>query len=51
MRRPRRPAQLRRHRANLFHPEWRIQGLAVEQVDRFGNERNVTLRANRFGDG
>ena len=37
------------HRANLFRPEWRTQGLAVQKLDRFGNERDVTLWVNHFG--
>jgi len=37
------------HRANLFTPGWRTQGIAVEKVDRFGSDRNVTLWVNQFG--
>ncbi len=39
------------HRANLFRPEWRIQGIAVEKVKKFGQDRNMTLWVNQFGDG
>ena len=37
------------HRANLFTPDWRTAGIAVEKVDRFGSDRNVTLWVNQFG--
>ena len=39
------------HRENLFRPEWRTQGIAVEKVERFGRDRNMTLWVNQFGDG
>ena len=39
------------HRENLFRPEWRTQGIAVEKVERFGQDRNMTLWVNQFGDG
>jgi uncharacterized protein YkwD len=37
------------HRDNLLTPAWRTQGIAVEKVDRFGSDRNVTLWVNQFG--
>jgi uncharacterized protein YkwD len=40
-----------KHRENLFRPEWRLQGLAVQKIERFGNDRNMTLWVNQFGDG
>ena len=39
------------HRENLFRPEWRTQGIAVEKVAKFGQDRNMTLWVNQFGDG
>ena len=38
------------HRENLFRPEWRTQGIAVEKVTKFGQDRNMTLWVNQFGD-
>jgi uncharacterized protein YkwD len=37
------------HRENLLTPDWRTQGIAVEKVARFGDDRNVTLWVNQFG--
>jgi len=37
------------HRENLFRPEWRTQGIAVQTIARFGGDRNVTLWVNEFG--
>lgn len=38
------------HRRNLFRPEWRTQGVAVQRLDRFGHDRNMTLWINQFGE-
>jgi uncharacterized protein YkwD len=38
------------HRENLFRPEWRIEGIAVEKIEKFGQDRNMTLWVNQFGD-
>jgi uncharacterized protein YkwD len=37
------------HRQNLFRPEWRTQGIAVQKLDRFGPYRNAALWVNEFG--
>jgi uncharacterized protein YkwD len=37
------------HRENLFRPEWRTQGIAVETILRFGNYRDAALWVNQFG--
>jgi len=37
------------HRANLFRPEWRTQGIAVETIPRFGAYREAALWVNQFG--
>ena len=39
----------RGHRENLFRPEWRTQGLAVQKLDRFGSDRDMTLWVSQFG--
>ncbi len=39
------------HRDNLFRTEWRTQGIAVQKIDRFGRDRNMTLWVNQFGTG
>lgn len=39
------------HRTNLFRPEWRVQGIAVRTIDRFGQYRNASLWVNQFGTG
>ncbi len=39
------------HRANLFRPEWRLQGIAVQKIERFGQDRNMALWVNQFGNG
>jgi uncharacterized protein YkwD len=39
------------HRKNLFRPEWRMQGIAVEKVAKFGQDQNMALWVNQFGDG
>ena len=39
----------RGHRENLFRPEWRTQGIAVQKIAQFGTDRNVTLWVNEFG--
>ena len=39
------------HRANLFRPEWRIQGIAVQKMDEFGRDRDMTLWVNQLGSG
>ena len=36
------------HRENLFRPEWRTQGIAVQKIAKFGSDRNVTLWINQF---
>ena len=41
----------RGHRENLFRIEWRTQGIAVQKLDRFGRDRNMTLWVNQFGTG
>ena len=38
------------HRANLFAPDWRTQGLARVTLALFGAYRDVTLWVNVFGD-
>ena len=38
------------HRENLFAPEWRLQGIAVQKMEKFGRDRNMTLWVNQFGD-
>ena len=38
------------HRANLFTPEWRTHGIAVQKIEKFGRDRNMTLWVNQFGD-
>jgi hypothetical protein len=38
------------HRENLFRPEWRTQGIAVQKIAKFGRDRNMTLWVNQFGD-
>jgi len=38
------------HRRNLFQPEWRTQGIAVEKIAKFGRDRNMVLWVNEFGD-
>src|SRR5262249_8590674 len=37
------------HRENLFRPEWRTQGIAVETIPRFGAYRDAALWVNQFG--
>ena len=37
------------HRENLFRPEWRTQGIAIEKLDRFGDYRDAALWVNQFG--
>ena len=37
------------HRENLFRPQWRTQGIAVETIARFGDYRNAALWVNQFG--
>lgn len=37
------------HRENLFRPQWRTQGIAVETVPRFGDYRDAALWVNQFG--
>ena len=37
------------HRENLFIPSWRVQGIAVEKVAEFGDDRNVTVWVSQFG--
>jgi uncharacterized protein YkwD len=39
------------HRENLFRPEWRTQGIAVQRIDRFGEYRDASLWVNQFGTG
>lgn len=39
----------RGHRENLFRPEWRTQGIAVQRLARFGRDRDMTLWVNQFG--
>lgn len=38
------------HRENLFRTEWRVQGLAVVVLDRFGARRHAALWVSVFGD-
>lgn len=38
------------HRENLFDPAWRVMGLAVQHLDRFGSDRDLWLWVNQFGD-
>ena len=38
------------HRENLFRPEWRSQGIAVQKFGKFGRDRNMTLWVDQFGD-
>ena len=40
-----------RHRENLFRPEWRIEGIAVETMPEFGPYRDAALWVNEFGTG
>ena len=37
------------HRENLFRPEWRTQGIAVQKLDRFGQYRDAALWVHEFG--
>ena len=37
------------HRENLFRPEWRTQGIAVQKLARFGQYHDATLWVNEFG--
>jgi uncharacterized protein YkwD len=37
------------HRENLFRPEWRVQGIAVIKLDRFGPYSDATLWVSHFG--
>ena len=39
------------HRENLFRPQWRIQGIAVRKIDRFGQYRDAALWVQQFGTG
>ena len=39
------------HRENLFRPEWRTEGIAVQRLDTFGNYRAAALWVNEFGTG
>jgi hypothetical protein len=39
------------HRQNLFRPEWRTEGIAVDRLDTFGNYRDATLWIHEFGTG
>jgi uncharacterized protein YkwD len=39
------------HRENLFRPEWRMQGIAILKLDRFGAYRDMTLWVSHFGSG
>lgn len=38
------------HRANLFDPQWRRQGLAAVAISTFQGRRGVTVWVNEFGD-
>ena len=38
------------HRENLFDPQWRNMGLAVQHLDRFGEDKDMWLWVNQFGD-
>jgi uncharacterized protein YkwD len=38
------------HRENLFRPQWRTQGIAVEKIAKFGRDHNMTLWVNEFGE-
>jgi uncharacterized protein YkwD len=38
------------HRQNLFRAEWREQGLAVVALDRFGDQRDVSLWVSMLGN-
>jgi hypothetical protein len=37
------------HRENLFRPEWRTQGIAVETIPHFGPYTDAALWVNQFG--
>ena len=37
------------HRTNLFRPQWRFQGIAVQRIERFGQYRDATLWVHQFG--
>ncbi len=37
------------HRENLFRPGWRMQGIAVQKLDRFGDQHDAELWVNEFG--
>jgi uncharacterized protein YkwD len=37
------------HRENLFRPEWRTQGIAVQTLEGFGPYRHAALWVNEFG--
>jgi cysteine-rich secretory family protein len=37
------------HRENLFRPEWRTQGIAVQKLDRFGDQHDAALWVSQFG--
>lgn len=38
-----------RHRANLFDPQWRRQGLAAVEIAAFLGHRSITIWVNEFG--
>lgn len=38
------------HRDNLFRPQWRTQGIAVQKLDKFGHDTDMTLWINQFGE-
>ena len=39
------------HRTNLFRPQWRFQGIAVQRIERFGQYRDAALWVHQFGAG
>lgn len=39
------------HRENLFRPQWRVQGIAVQAIERFGQYRDAALWVHQFGAG
>jgi len=39
------------HRENLFRPEWRTEGIAVETIPEFGPYHDAALWVNEFGAG
>jgi uncharacterized protein YkwD len=38
------------HRENLFRPGWHTQGIAVQKLETFGHDKDMTLWINQFGE-